>query len=152
MSYLDRIKHGIVGGIAGGVPFGLMMGAMDTLPMIGSMIGRPSAVAGFVVHLMMSAAIGAMFGLFLGPVVRGGQRARLAAGVAYGAAWWVLGPLTFMPWIMGMGLAANWTVAGIRGALPSLVGHLVFGAVLGFVYHRVGSSDRTRPIRASSAA
>lgn len=100
----------------------------------------------------MSAAIGAMFGLFLGPVVRGRQRAGLAAGSAYGAAWWVLGPLTLMPWIMGMGLAANWTAAGIGGALPSLVGHLVFAAVLGLVYHRVASSDRTRPIRASSAA
>lgn len=151
MSYLDRIKQGMIGGVAGGIPFGLMMSVMGTLPMIGSMVGRPSVTAGFLVHMLISVAIGAAFGLFVGPLAIGEVRTRLA-GLTYGAAWWVLGPLTFMPWIMGMGLAANWSTAGVRGALPSLLGHLIFGAVLGFVYHRLQSSRLPEPLGAKSAA
>lgn len=58
MSHLDRIKQGMIAGVAGGVPFGAMMGLMGMLPMIGSMVGRPSATAGLVVHLLMSARLG----------------------------------------------------------------------------------------------
>jgi hypothetical protein len=138
MSYADNLKRGIVGGLAGGVPFGMMMGVMGMLPMIGSMVGMPSAIPGFVVHMLMSAGIGAGFGLFVAPLLSGGS-ATFAGGLGYGALWWVLGPLTFMPWIMGMGFAANLNAAGISGAIPSLVGHLVFGAVLGLTYAKLGS-------------
>ena len=138
MSYTDSLKRGILGGLAGGVPFGIMMGTMGMLPMIGSMVGMPSAIPGFIVHMMMSAGIGAGFGLFVAPLLSGGG-ATFAGGLGYGALWWVLGPLTFMPWIMGMGFAANLNSAGISGSLPSLMGHLVFGAVLGFVYAKLGN-------------
>jgi hypothetical protein len=52
----------------------------------------------------------------------------------YGAAWWVIGPLTLMPYIMGQGLGANWTVELATALFPSLIGHLVFGTVLGVVF------------------
>ena len=81
----------------------------------------------------------------------GGKRARLA-GLGYGAAWWVLGPLTFMPWIMGMDLAANWTAADVRASLPSLMGHLVFGLVLGIVYHRLQSAGSKGTLAAPASA
>jgi uncharacterized membrane protein YagU involved in acid resistance len=65
-----------------------------------------------------------------------GWGAGLASGVAYGALWWVLGPLLLMPAKMGMPLFdVN------PGALQSLVGHLVFGLVLGAVV--VALSRRT---------
>ena len=58
-----NIKLGIYGGLAGGVVFGAMMGAMGMLPMIGKMAGHPSAVTGFMVHLAISALIGASFAI-----------------------------------------------------------------------------------------
>lgn len=148
MDYLASLKNGILGGLAGGVVFGVLMAMMGMLPMIGGMIGWPSAVPGFVVHMMMSAAIGAGYGLFVGLFVKG--RAQIGAGVAYGALWWVIGPLTFMPWLMGMGFAANLNGAGMAAAIPSLMGHLTFGAVLGYAYFRLGNprgGRATRPIR-----
>ncbi len=148
MDYIDNLKRGILGGLAGGVPFGVLMGVMGVLPMIGARVGMPAAIPGFVVHMMMSAAIGGGFGLFFGPLVRGGTQTQLA-GLGYGALWWVLGPLTFMPWIMGMGFAANWSAAGVVGAMPSLMGHLLFGAVLGFTYQGLGRNDRSGALRAS---
>jgi len=92
--------------------------------------------------MMMSAAIGAGFGLFVGAFADG--KAVIWAGVAYGALWWVLGPLLFMPWLMGMGFAGNLNPAGIAGAMPSLMGHLLFGAVLGVTYLRLGGKLEAR--------
>ena len=58
----NRIKDGIYSGVAGGIVFGVMMAAMGMLPMIGGMIGIPSAWAGFLIHLSISALIGGSFG------------------------------------------------------------------------------------------
>ena len=128
---VTNIKHGVYGGLAGGVVFGAMMAMMGMLPMIGNMVGIPSAWVGFVVHLMISATIGGSFAVLLDA---SGQRGGVASGLAYGFVWWILGPLTLMPFFMGMELGVNWNVAAMGQAMPSLVGHLIFGAVLGVTY------------------
>ncbi len=90
------------------------MGMMGMLPMIGMMVGFPSAVAGFAVHLMISALIGISFVGIFGRLVRGSARG-LGYGILYGGARWFLGPLTLMPLFMGMGVGVNWnTVAAYR--------------------------------------
>ena len=127
------ILSGVVGGLAGGVVFGMMMAMMGVLPMIGKMVGHPSAVAGFAMHMMISAGIGASFAVLFGRVVNA-ARSGLLAGMFYGGAWWVLGPLILMPGMMGMGFGANLNVAAATAALPSLMGHLVYGVVLGLVH------------------
>ncbi len=129
----NGMKLGIYGGLAGGAVFGAMMGLMGMLPMIGKMAGHPSAGFGFIVHMGISAFIGAVFGvLFDGSIrnVAGG----LSRGLAYGGAWWLLGPLTFMPLFMGMGLGVNWNAAAAAQMLPSFIGHLIYGAILGASY------------------
>jgi hypothetical protein len=132
----NRIKHGIVGGLMGGVVFGVMMAFMGVLPMIGKMVGYPNAVVGFLVHMVISAGIGGSFGLLVGPAVTG-KISGLFAGMAYGMFWWFLGPLTLMPFFMGMGgLGVNWNPAAAASMLPSLMGHAVFGLVLGMAYSR----------------
>ena len=95
-----NITLGAYGGLAGGVVFGAMMAMMGMLPMIGMMVGVPSAGVGFLVHLVISALIGISFAVlfdrFLGSVSSG-----LALGLIYGGAgmaqqhpkcfpaWWV---------------------------------------------------------------
>ncbi len=139
MSYANGIRGGVVGGLAGGALFGLLMWMMGMLPMIGGMIGVSTEPAGFAVHMMMSAAIGAGFGVWATRAgVRGGRT--VPAAIGYGAMWWVLGPLTLMPWLTGMGFAANWSASGVSASLPSLGGHLLFGAVLGFTFERLEAS------------
>jgi len=147
MSFQDNIRRAAIGGLVGGVAFGVMMGMMGVLPMIGSMIGLPNAAAGFGVHMMMSAGIGAGFALVAGAFA-GHSSATVFAAASYGAAWWVLGPLTFMPWVMGMGFAANLNAAGAAAALPSLLGHLVFGVLLGITYDRLGRTEDATAIAA----
>ncbi len=128
---LTSIKHGIYSGLAGGVVFGALMAMMGMLPMIANMVGSPSAWSGFFVHLMISATIGGSFAVLLNAA---GLRGGVASGLAYGFAWWILGPLTLMPLFMGMGLGVNWNVAAMGQAMPSLVGHLIFGGILGVTY------------------
>jgi hypothetical protein len=76
------------------------------LTMIGQMAGSPFAALDLVVHLLISAFIGATFALLFG------SRINAKAGPWIWAAvwniWWILGPLTLMPVMMGMGVA--WTI------------------------------------------
>ena len=53
-------------------------------------------------------------------------------GLAYGAIWWVLGPMILMPLLMGMG--PQFGAAFTPPLLMSLMGHLIYGVVTGLVY------------------
>jgi hypothetical protein len=118
---------GILGGLAGGLVFGMMMQLMDFMPMIAMLVDSDSVAVAWVVHLAISAFIGAIFGLAVSmrPL---GLGALAGAGVAYGVLWWVLGPLLLMPAKLGMPLfqfdSMTW---------KSLMGHMIFGVVLGLV-------------------
>ena len=87
-----------------------------------------------------SVIIGVGFALVLGRLV-GGIGSGLTTGLAYGATWWVLGPLTLMPLFMGMGMGVNWNGAAAVAMLPSLAGHLMFGAILGGTYAWLNRHD-----------
>ena len=146
---IERIKLGAYSGVAGGIIFGMMMGMMGMLPMVGMMAGSSSAAVGFLVHMGISTVIGAGFGVLLGATAHR-MKPALGAGMAYGFAWWLLGPLTLMPLFMGMGLGANWSTGAMAQAMPSLMGHVLFGAVVGFTYHRLLlGSRRQLAIRAA---
>ena len=145
-----NIAPGIYGGLVGGLMFGAMMGMMGMLPMIGKMVGHPTAITGFVVHMVNSVVIGAafavLFGRFAGTTVSG-----LRTGALYGGIWWILGPLTLMPLFMGMGLGVNWNAAAATNMLPSLMGHLVYGAVLGLTYALFENARNVPAARLQSA-
>ncbi len=137
----DNVKHGIYGGLAGGAVFGVLMGMMGMLSMIAGMMGSSSPLVGFAVHMMISAFIGASFAVLFGRLAMTGGRS-VAAGLGYGLAWWVLGPLTMMPLMMGMGLGVNWTASAMAAAMPSLMGHLIYGGILGGIYGRLATAPR----------
>ncbi len=51
-----------------------------------------------------------------------------------------------MPLFMGMGFGVNWNLAAATTMMPSLLGHLIYGAILGATYARLarrGSTDVT---------
>ncbi|WP_116244615.1 hypothetical protein [Nocardiopsis sp. FIRDI 009] len=120
---VTRVWRSAVSGVGGGIVFGTLMAMMGMLPMIAGMVGSDSALVGMVVHLAISAMIGAGFGLVAGSLAdRVG--AVLAAGAGYGVLWWVLGPLVAMPMMMGMPLfMIN------QMTMMSLMGHVIYGLV-----------------------
>ena len=139
-----RITAGLVGGLIGGVVFGVMMqmmmaptpdgGQMPVISMIGQIVGSPTIGAGWVYHLFNSAVIGVIFGWLLGSRAVT-YSAGLGWGAAYGFAWWILGGLILMPVFLGMPAFAPLMMPAMQTvAMGSLIGHLVYGLILGWTY------------------
>ncbi len=128
-----RLIAGVAGGLAGGVVFGVLMQTMGMLPMVAMLVGSESVAVGWLVHLAISAFIGCTYAvIFAKWADRLGTGAVL--GIGYGVVWWILGPLLIMPAVMGMGV---FMVNAMT--LQSLLGHLLFGLVLGLGYALVRS-------------
>lgn len=133
---MSRLGAGAAGGVVGGVAFGLLMHMMGMMPMVAMLAGSASLLVGWAVHLAISAAIGAAFGVVV-PAVP--VRRAILMGAGYGAVWWVLGALLLMPARLGMPVfTLNAT------AWQSLMGHLIYGALLGAGYALVLLRLRTR--------
>lgn len=84
--------------------------------------------------------IGALFGWLLGGRVHS-YASGFGWGVAYGFAWWILGGLILMPILLSMPVFAPITDPPMRiVALGSLIGHAVYGLILGgaFVWLHYG--------------
>ncbi len=155
----SRVAAGVAAGLIAGVVFGAMMqmmtaptpdGRVPMMAMVAMVVRSNSIVAGWLYHLFNSAVIGAIFGWILGPRAES-LGAGLGWGAVYGLVWWVLGGLILMPVLLGMPAFAPLAMADMRPvAMGSLVGHLVYGLVLGGGYARLrrsGSNLRTVPAR-----
>lgn len=131
-SLATSVVRGVLGGIAGGIVFGMLMQMMGMIPMVAMMVGSESVAVGWVIHLAISSFIGASFAALLGSRVHD-VKTGLAFGVGYGIVWWVLGALIAMPARLGMPVFDINTTA-----LQSLMGHVVFGAILGALVAALG--------------
>jgi hypothetical protein len=147
----SRIAAGALAGIPAGVVFGAMMqlmsaptpegGSMPVMEMVAMVVGSHSLTVGWLYHLFNSATIGAMFGVLFGGKVHH-YGAGAGWGVGWGVFWWILGGLILMPVLLGMPAFASLRMPPMRMvALGSLIGHLVFGLMLGvgFAWLRRGS-------------
>jgi hypothetical protein len=155
----SRLLHGAAAGIAGGVMFGVMMQMMNAptpdgasipmMQMVAMVVGSTSLAVGWLYHLFNSAVIGALFGAFFGARIQN-YSSGFSYGALWGAIWWVLGGLILMPVLLDMPAFAPLRMAPMRGvAMGSLVGHLVFGLILGGVYARLQHPvpvDTMRPV------
>lgn len=130
----EHLNACLMGGVAGGLVFGAMMAMMGMMAMIAKLVGSDSVVVGWLVHLIISAIIGLTFAWWFG-----GKVDSFAAGAKYGLLqgfiWWILGPLVVMPLMLGMGIQINNALA--TNNLLSLMGHLIYGIILGLVFTAV---------------
>jgi hypothetical protein len=125
------IVMGIVGGVIGGLLFTLLVAGVQSLPNIASLIQSDSMVAGLIVHLLISIIIGISFGLIFQDEAYS-YGSSMAWGLTYGFLWWVLGAVTLFPYILRVPVV--WTVERVISLYPSLLGHLLYGASLGFFF------------------
>jgi uncharacterized membrane protein YagU involved in acid resistance len=146
-----RMMRAIVGGVIGtlamtmvGLYVAPMMGmpAMNPADMLAAQMGGVAAI-GWAAHLMIGIVLAVIYGAVV-PVIPGPPVAR---GALYGVAPWLLAQLVVMP-MMGMGLFSSSAVM----AGGSLIGHLVYGAVLGTVIGASDVSEARRPSVASVTA
>lgn len=130
------LSSGVLGGLAGGVVFGLIMQAMGLLPQVAMLVGGEGVAVGWLTHLAISAFFGGTFGMVVGSRVSA-WAPMVALGAGYGVFLWVVGALLIMPARLGMPMFEINTTT-----LQSLVGHIVFGAVLGVVHLAVSRNVR----------
>lgn len=143
----SKLAAGALAGLAGGVVFGLMMqmmsaptpdgGKMPMMAMVAMVVRSDSMAVGWLYHLFNSAVIGALFGAVLGGRVRN-NASGIGLGAGWGFVWWILGGLILMPMLLGMTAFAPLQMAPMRPvAMGSLMGHLLFGMITGFVFARL---------------
>jgi hypothetical protein len=124
----------VVGGLAGvvgGWAFGKWMAQVGFFPLIAGLVGSNSAMVGATLHFGIAVVIGASFGLLFQRDVRGFGSC-LGWGLAYGILWWFLGPLTLLPILRGD--LPDWSYQQGGALFGSLVGHVIYGLLLGLVY------------------
>jgi len=119
---------GAVAGIIGGLFFGEALAYQGQLPLVAGLVRTGNPWVGFTVHMVVAAVAGAIFGVFVARYQLS-CGAGLAWGTVYGLVWWFLGWLTLLPLLLGQPLW--WSVGAARQAFPDLIGHLVYGGVLG---------------------
>jgi uncharacterized membrane protein YagU involved in acid resistance len=107
-------------------------GEVSSMSMVAKVVRSDSLVIGWLYHLFNSAVIGALFGWVLGSKL-GTVGSGILWGALYGVFWWVLGGLILMPVLLGMPAFAALRDPMMRpDAWGSLVGHLIFGVILGW--------------------
>ena len=143
----SRVGAGVAGGLIAGMVFGMMMtmmhaptpqgGSVRVMTMIAMIVGSTSVAVGWLYHLVNSAVIGGLFGLLMGTRIARGRNA-LVVGVVYGLVWWVVGGLVLMPLLLSMPPFAPLLMPPMRMlAAGSMVGHAIFGLILGFSVARL---------------
>ncbi len=105
-----------------------MMGIprMNPAQMLAGAMGG-NAVLGWMAHFMIGALLAVIYAV-VAPALPGAPAAR---GALYGLAPWLMAMLVMMP-MMGMPLFGG----AVAGAMGSLIGHLVYGVVVGGIYGR----------------
>jgi uncharacterized membrane protein YagU involved in acid resistance len=122
---LRSLGWGAAASLVGGVLFGLVMVAVGELPKVASLVGSSSPVLGFAIHMLIGAFIGMSYGVLFrqeSPDVG----SSLAWGTVYGLVWWFIGQMTLFPILLGESFI--WTAKVADAGLPSLIGHLIYGA------------------------
>lgn len=151
----SRIVAGIISGLIAGVVFGTMMQMMAApdgkpmMAMVAQVVRSDSLAVGWLYHLFNSAVIGGLFGWLLGNRI-GGFGAGLLWGAFYGIVWWIIGGLILMPVFLGMSPLAPLMMEMMRPvAMGSLVGHVLYGLILGVSFLFLNRSRREIPAAAA---
>lgn len=130
-------QAGTIAGIAGAIAMGALM-AMEMPGVIENAIpalyGLEGGTIGFTIHIAHGAVLGVVFAALLVATDRSPSLpASAGAGLVYGAVVWALLAVLLMPvWLSAVGFAIAPAVPNVDPM--SLVGHAVYGLVLGAGY------------------
>ena len=154
---------GALGGALGAAAFGLLIWLLDPDVIVAAVPGiyglEPVGLAGWGLHIAHGAVLGIIFAFLItrsqilgivttsvetGALSRTGVMSRvIAAGFVFGLAIWAVLPLIVLPlWTEAVGLEAAGAFPAT--AVESMLGHLLFGLVLGVVFAvTIDLSDRS---------
>jgi len=118
---------GLLGGIVSG-PFMFATGVLTVIVGTGTHLSLQMAIP---IHLTVSTLIGTLFG-----VLFRNERPSAGVGIAWGSLfgliWWYAGVLTLLP--IALAGSVDWRPKAATMLLPSLIGHMLYGAVSASIY------------------
>jgi hypothetical protein len=124
----------IVGGFAGvlgGIISGRWSSAGDFFPLIAGLGAANSRIATVALQFGIAVLIGSSFGLLFQRDARG-YGSSMGWGLGFAIFWWFLGPLTLFPLVSSLPL--DWSADHGSDLFGSLVGHILYGLILGVAY------------------
>ncbi|MGQ4556525.1 DUF6789 family protein [Halobellus sp. GM3] len=129
-------QYGVVAGVIAAIVMGALM-VMQMRPVIEvaipSMYFLAGGAAGFTIHVAHGAVLGVVFAAFATTRPDLTTAKAIAYGVGYGVVLWAVLAVIVMPvWLSAVGSPANPPLPNV--SVTSLVGHVVYGAVLGVSY------------------
>jgi uncharacterized membrane protein YagU involved in acid resistance len=112
------------------------MEQVNFYPLIAGLVGSQSKMVGESLHFLFAVIIAISFAFLFQREARG-YGSSMACGTAYGIFWWFLGPLTILP--LWSRHPLDWSTDHARELFGSLIGHIVYGVIVGLLY---GAVDR----------
>jgi len=126
----------IVGGLGGLIGSWVFARGVDTamfFPLIAGLMDSTAMGFGRFLHYAIGITIGISFGLFFSRDIRA-VGSSLVWGLDYGLVWWIVGPMTLLPILLGMETRPDWSLQAAQSKVPALVAHMLYGAILGLFY------------------
>lgn len=131
LRFFRSLEWGALAGFVGGLVSSPVMLATSALPTIAGVDTHISGGRGLIIHLLVSTLIGMTYGLLFRH-----EASSLGLGVMwgwlFGLIWWYLGPLTLLPLLLTG--ECDWSTGAASALLPSLMGHLIYGAATAFIF------------------
>lgn len=124
---------GGLGGVIGSWVFVRGIEIAEFFPLVAGLMGSNAMMVGRILHYLIGTIIGLSFGLLFYRDVHG-PGSGLVWGMSYGLLWWIIGPLTLLPWLLGFSSQPDWSLAAAQAVFPSLIAHLIYGAMVGLFY------------------
>jgi hypothetical protein len=131
---VQAIIIGGLGGLLGSWVFARGIERAEFFPLVAGLMGSNLMMVGQILHYIIGTIIGVSFGVLFFRDVRG-VGSGLVWGMNYGLTWWIIGPMTFLPWLLGFGGGPDWSLVAARAAFSALVAHMLYGALVGSFYY-----------------
>ncbi len=128
---MRSLEWGAIAGLIGGLVSMPVMIATGVLPKVAGVDSTLLGLRGVFIHLSVSAAIGMTYGLLFRDEASAHGDA-IIWGWLFALIWWYLGPMTLLPLLLTG--VCDWSTDAASTLLPSLLGHLIYGAVTAFIF------------------
>jgi NADH dehydrogenase len=140
---------GSIAGTIGGFVLAVALQAKGMMTDTAGLIGLTSIQSGLFIHLLVSALAGAGYGAFFG-YQPGAYAATTSNGVIYGLIWWILGPLTLSPILMGR--APTWSLSAAGASFLNLTGHILHGGLTGLSFYTLSGLYQSKVAKSAKTA
>ena len=131
LKVLRSLGWGAFAGLVGGIVASPVLLATGTLSTVAGLGTTFLGFQGLAIHLTVSTVIGATYGLLFR-----NEGSSFSVGVPWGCLfgmiWWYLGPMTLLP--LALTGETDWRSSAASALLPSMVGHLIYGAVTAAIF------------------